>query len=759
MFVVSALSRRAIAALTVCAAAAGLMVAAQSATAPNAHADTAPAAGTPATFSADPLPTVQTDGIVWANTTVAKSNVTFATGNFNFVRPAGMAPSAAHIGQTQVGGIVAFNTSTGVQVPLTTLKPPTLNGPGYAIAASPDGSTIYVGGSFTTANGVAHGGIVAFNAATGAIVPFKAQLNGEVDSLAVTATTVYAGGKFLAANGVARTRLAAFTVTKTPTDPTNGALTAWDASADGTVSAMVLTPDGTRLIVGGHFAHLSSTATNVTSAPGMGALSATTAAPGTWIANLRIQDGGPNGAIDTLSTDGKLIYGGGYASSIGGENFEGRFAADPLTGKIDWVDDCFGDTYATLPVNGVLYSAGHEHDCSQIGAFPDANNPNSPVGEWHRVIAETTTPSGGANVEGDNNRGGAWNNFIGTPDAKLLDWFPTQTPAPLLASQAVAGTVSVSGAQEAGWNLSSDGNYLVVGGEMSSAGDPAAVSYLPNQQSLVRYAVHPLAPNKVGPFFNSVAAPTITAGAPGSAQIIVHGAWDRDNQNLTYNLYRDGASTPFYTTSMSSTFWQPATNIAYDNGLGSGTHTYVLKVSDPDGNFVKVAASVVITNGVAAPARAFLGADLALNKPATESSVVGAGFEAAKAVDGNLDGNQFDIPSSMAITGDTVAPWWQVDLGKSQPIAGLNIVGNIDGPGNETSDYWVFVSNTPFNTALTPTQQAAVKGVWSVYEAGAAGLGTKIIPPAGATGRYVMIQHGAAKSNTLALAEVQIYAS
>ncbi|MEV4257270.1 hypothetical protein AB0J52_29285, partial [Spirillospora sp. NPDC049652] len=49
-----------------------------------AAADTAPASGTPATMSADPLPTWQVDGVVWSMATVG--DTVYATGNFSKAR-------------------------------------------------------------------------------------------------------------------------------------------------------------------------------------------------------------------------------------------------------------------------------------------------------------------------------------------------------------------------------------------------------------------------------------------------------------------------------------------------------------------------------------------------------------------------------------------------------------------------------------------------------------------------------------------------
>ena len=63
------------------------------ASAPAAQADTAPADGTPATVSADGLPTWQVNGVVWSQA-VAK-NMVFAGGKFTAARPPGVAVGGA----------------------------------------------------------------------------------------------------------------------------------------------------------------------------------------------------------------------------------------------------------------------------------------------------------------------------------------------------------------------------------------------------------------------------------------------------------------------------------------------------------------------------------------------------------------------------------------------------------------------------------------------------------------------------------------
>src|SRR3712207_5992653 len=123
-----------------------------------ARADSAPvqpSATTPTTVSADPLPTVQVDGVVWSQVVVG--DTVYAAGRFSRVRPAG---AAAGTRETVRNNLLAYDIRTGA---LVTSFAPDLNAQALTVTASPDGSRIYVGGDFTVADGQPRSRIAAYD--------------------------------------------------------------------------------------------------------------------------------------------------------------------------------------------------------------------------------------------------------------------------------------------------------------------------------------------------------------------------------------------------------------------------------------------------------------------------------------------------------------------------------------------------------------------------------------------------------------------
>ncbi len=508
------------------------------------RADTRPAdptnQATPPTVSADPLPTVQIDGVVWSQTIVGTK--VFAGGSFANARPAG---AAAGTNLTPRANLLAYDLTTGV---LDTSFAPSLNAQARVVAASPDGSRLYVGGDFTTVNGQTRSRIAAFDTATGALVAtFAPNVGYQVYAIAATATTVYVGGNFQGVGTSARSYLAAFRAS-------DGALLDWaPRAAGGFVRALSLSPDGTKVAIGGHFTSL-----NGSSNPGYGLamVDAVTGANLPMNANSLVRNAGNNSAIMSFHSDGQFLYGTGYTYSAGGV-LEGTFKATWTDGTLEWLQDCHGDEYSVTTVGDAVYVVGHPHYCGNVGGFPQTN-----PWSFKRALAFSKARTGTITKEPY-----GYFNFEGTPSPSPLTWYP----------EIEAGTYT--GQTQGPWSIASNSQYVVIGGEFPSVNGVA-------QQGLVRFAVAAIAPNKQVPRLFLAGWPLkLNSFAPGTVQVNWSANWDRDNEQLTYRLYREGTAKPIHETVASSKYWDLSTMGFTDTGLTPGaTYRYRIMAVDQWGN-------------------------------------------------------------------------------------------------------------------------------------------------------------------------------
>ena len=153
---------------------------------------------------------------------------------------------------------------------------------------------------------------------------------------------------------------------------------------------------------------------------------------------------------------------------------------------------------------------------------------------------------------------------------------------------------------------------------------------------------------------------------------------------------------------------------------------------------------------VAAPAAG--SQNVALGKNAFQSSDYDPTWSyAAKAVDGNTQGNYFVSPGVTATLNDFNA-WWYVDLGGTYNISSITLWNRTDCCGNRLADFFVSVlaAGTPnVGNAGAPT-------VWTQLFAGTAGT-TELFLPGGAAGQYVKVQYNN-HADYLQLAEVEVTA-
>jgi PKD repeat protein len=504
-----------------------------------ARADTAPIPPTTtATAAADVLPTVQVNGIVWSQLVVG--NRVYATGEFTSARPAG---SPAGQNETPRSNILAYDITTGQ---LITSWAPTLNAQGLTLAASTDGSKIFVGGDFNNVSGVNRYRVVALDATTGAVLPqFANNFNARVRTLVVSGDTVYAGGIFSLAGGLDRNRTAAFSAT-------TGQMLDWNPGADDEVLAITAPPASGKIILGGRFKNLAGVANY-----GLGAVDPTTGANVPFPTNSIIRNAGADAAINSLANDGTRIFGSGYTFG-GGGNLEHTFSSDVATGNLNWVSGCKGDTYSVAPLNGVLYSVGHPHDCSYTGAFPQS----TPSWQFQRAMATTIDKSSTNQVNGTGT-------FVGRPTAEVLHWLPTLA----------AG--NYTGQTQAAWTVTGNSEYVLVGGEFPSINGTA-------QQGLARFAVRGSSTNRQGPQGYADLTPAITDLGNGRLRISWKAAWDRDNNRLTYEVLRGptlSTSTVVATMTADSAWWyRPQMAFVDTTATPGASVSYRIRVKDPIGN-------------------------------------------------------------------------------------------------------------------------------------------------------------------------------
>lgn len=506
-----------------------------------ASADSVPPAGFPETVTADGLPTVQHNGVAWAQAVVGSK--VFVVGSFTKARPAG---SALGVNEVARSNILAFDINTGV---LDTSFAPVLDAQALTIAVSPDQKTIYVGGDFQKVNGLWRVRAAAFDVATGALKPWAPVMSTTVRALAVTSTAVFLGGDFQTVSSQARRFLAAV-------HPTTGAVLAFDPSPDAPVTALTMNYSKSKLVVAGRFLNIAGQAWY-----GMAALNPSTGAATAWAATSVVRNAGTKASLTSLMSTADGVYGTGYVFGTGG-NFEGTFRADNETGAIIWLADCHGDHYSVFPQAGVVYTTSHAHYCGNLGGFPQTT-------PWTSYFSDALTNDVRGTLQKEIYAN--YFNFEGQPAPAQLNWFPTW----------LTGTATTS--KQAAWSISGNDKYLVYAGEFIGLNGAA-------QQGLVRFVKKGFAPNKVAPNLNSGLKPSLISSRAGEVRVGWMATHDRDNEAITYRVYRNFTSlnnTPVHEVTANSLFWRRRDLSFVDRGLTPGsTQSYRIFAFDPLGNRV-----------------------------------------------------------------------------------------------------------------------------------------------------------------------------
>jgi hypothetical protein len=260
-------------------------------------------------------------------------NTVFIGGSFTTLR----APTG---GQTVTRNrLAAFDATTGALLPWN----PGANGDVRALHASSTGTGLFVGGLFSSIAGTTRNRMAEVSTSTGQLMGgFTANVNGAVYALERIGTTIYMGGGFSTLGGQSRPRLAAVN------EATGAPVAGWSGSADTQVKSLAASPDGSRLFVGGEFRQLDGQSRDF-----IGALNAGNGTLNAWRPPSPCSDlQNPCYVLD-LAQDGSRVYG-----AVGGPG--GRALAwDINTGARRWAAYGDGDAQAIAVLDGIVYVGGH----------------------------------------------------------------------------------------------------------------------------------------------------------------------------------------------------------------------------------------------------------------------------------------------------------------------------------------------------------------------------------------------------------------
>src|SRR5215212_9894868 len=214
-----------------------------------------------------------------------------------------------------------------------------------ALATSPDGATLYVGGQFSSVAGADRENLAALSAATGAVVAtWNPGANRSVQALAASSDRLYVGGKFTRIGGAARAKLAGLSAATGAVDP------AFTPNPDQWVAALRLA-DG-RLFAAGFF-----TTVGGAGQPYLAELSPVTGTATGWRPSLTC----PVYALDVV------VYLGGHSTTMSGADRKKGGAVDAATGALTSWNPSFNSTFgiwAMLAADGRLWAGG---DFTKVG--------------------------------------------------------------------------------------------------------------------------------------------------------------------------------------------------------------------------------------------------------------------------------------------------------------------------------------------------------------------------------------------------------
>ncbi len=507
----------------------------------------AAAGGAPAGpyLSARVSPSWQTNNTVWAVAT--GKGVVYAGGEFTRVRPPGARAGSQQVTRT---GLAAFSVSTGALESFNHK----ITGANQAsakitaLALSPSGGTLYVGGTFKYVDGQYRDNLAAFDTANGQLTSWAPAAYGSVLRITTSPSgaEVYLGGDFNELDGVPRTFAGAVN--------RRGVLQPWAPALNNAVTSLAVPADGSRVLIGGYFQVIDGITQNA-----IGSTNPNSGAYEPWAASILPYRPSCMAAVKDIVISGSTAYIASEGTGAG--CFDGDFAATVSTGALVWQNDCLGATQALAVLGGLLYKGSHAHDCAFApGGFPQvATSPLPGHFVGHHLLNQSLA------------------------DGSVGHW----TPDTHSVSSPTVGRLGPRA-------LGTDGSQLFLGGDFVQVnGQP--------QQGFARFSA---GPDSATP--RSPAVPTVTSTTAGVDSVTFGAVSTADVGTLRYAIYRDGGRTPAGTVTATSWPWALPVLHFRDTGLRSrSAHTYTVTASDGTRTSALSAASGRVTVAAHSPSLSY----------------------------------------------------------------------------------------------------------------------------------------------------------
>ncbi len=321
----------------------------------------------------------------------------------------------------------------------------------YISVITPSGSSVYVGGVFTTIGGQTRNNIAKLDTIAGnANTTWNPGADGQVRTIALNGADMYMGGDFSMLGAVSRNYLAKL-------DTVNGTADAgWNANVNDLVYAIVTS--GIDMYIGGGFTSVGGTTRNY-----IAKLNSTTAVVDAgWNANA-------NTGILSMAISGATVYAAGVFDSMGGQPTKYLTRLNTTTGAVDagWKPS-LNDAAYCLAISGTGVYAGGIFTMAKAAEIHDLARINNTTG----VVDESWNPEQVNSVS-------AWAQYGSSIKAITIGYAGIY----ISSNGNVVRLDKVTGVIDLGWQARSDGqldchvsdgNAFYYGGTFTIAGTATA---------------------------------------------------------------------------------------------------------------------------------------------------------------------------------------------------------------------------------------------------------------------------------------------